>query len=135
MKWYENMKNSDIFVDDPTKTWNDLRIILTKKYGEPIGSGNTRLVFKTKKGVLKIDYPVTMGCNETEYDAVYLTGKYIPLPRMRLIFLYGFALLFMEWVEPLKKVNLKNLPDWVGHIDCQQVGYTRDNRLVPYDII
>lgn len=40
----------------------------------------------------------------------------------------------MEKVEPLEKVDYKNLPFWVGVVDCGQVGYDKTGKLVAYDL-
>lgn len=40
----------------------------------------------------------------------------------------------MEKVEPLEKVDYKNLPFWVGMVDCGQVGYDKTGKLVAYDL-
>jgi hypothetical protein len=41
------------------------------------------------------------------------------------------GILVMEKViDPPSRMSL---PDWVGYVDCQQVGLTRDGRIVAYD--
>lgn len=45
----------------------------------------------------------------------------------------NLPVLVMERVEPAKQ-KLKELPEWVSWVDCAQVGYTKNNQLVAYDM-
>lgn len=46
----------------------------------------------------------------------------------------GINVLIMEKVTPIGKIDYKALPNWVGYVDCAQVGHTKDGRLVAYDL-
>lgn len=126
--------DQDVYVECADKTWDDIRYLLTLKYGTPIDGGFTRIVFRTKTGVVKLDYPSCLGCNLREYS-IGDWGNNIPLPNMKIFNWYGFELLFMEWVEQIPYDPDKILPAWVDYIDGQQVGYTKSGKLVPYDIL
>lgn len=105
-----------------------------------IGAGRHREVYlmPDNKWVLKI--PI----NEDGYDAniseAYQYRKEIKqypnkidrhFARCKLI---SSGLLLMEYVDTCKLGNDKpELPQWVYAIDCCQVGYTSDGRLVAYD--
>lgn len=44
----------------------------------------------------------------------------------------GVPMLAMQYVEPIRYSN--DLPKWVDCVDCAQVGYNRQGRLVAYDL-
>ena len=45
-----------------------------------------------------------------------------------------FTVLVMEWVNVESRIEYDKLPEWALSIDCCQVGYTADGRLVAYDL-
>lgn len=61
----------------------------------------------------------------------------IQYPRTRLGMFDGVPVLFMEYVRHTgyngTRDELGYEPDWIGCVDCGQVGMTRKNRLVVYD--
>lgn len=60
---------------------------------------------------------------------------YVQYPRTRLYYWKGIPILWMEKVEiaDWTDKSYSDFPDWVGSVDCGQVGYTRKGRLVAYD--
>lgn len=104
-----------------------------------------RIAFLFEKHVVKIprcqdglfdnDWEGSVRNNEESLGHPY----YVQYPRTRLFYWKDVPILFMERVEPVNwKEKLKSIgdfefPDWVNSVDCGQVGYTRDGRLVAYD--
>lgn len=52
--------------------------------------------------------------------------------RTRLAYFEQTPIVFMEQVTPTAE-SYDVLPDWVGYVDCAQVGYNRKGKLVAYD--
>ncbi|QDJ96217.1 hypothetical protein Xoosp13_30 [Xanthomonas phage Xoo-sp13] len=52
--------------------------------------------------------------------------------RTRLAYFEKTPILFMEQVKSTDE-PYEVLPDWVGYVDCAQVGYNRKGKLVAYD--
>lgn len=49
----------------------------------------------------------------------------------------GFTCVIQEMLSYIKDFNMKNLPEWVGSVDCGQVGYDKkrvDRKLTILDI-
>ncbi len=117
-----------------TERANMLLTRLAEKYGQPIGRGLYRIVFKTSRGVLK--FPTNEAgemCNEGESARChenYARGRYLEIG--------GFVCLMQEWVEPATMEEIRRVqtvPTWVDTIDCQQVGYTKNGSLKAYDFV
>ena len=51
--------------------------------------------------------------------------------KCQLEYIWSVPILFMERVR--LPVSYKGLPDWIGYIDCMQVGYNKQGKLVAYD--
>lgn len=51
--------------------------------------------------------------------------------RCRTINLFGTTCLVMEYLKPAGYED--DLPDWTGFVDCCQVGYNRNGKLLAYD--
>lgn len=103
---------------------------LTAKYGEP-SCGKDRAAFISKHCVLK--FPIN-DCGEMANDwegslisDTTAKGKWLEID--------GFVCVMQEkLVEVDWSVNeYSDFPDWVGCIDCGQVGYDRRGRLKAYD--
>lgn len=99
----------------------------------------TRAVFINDDHVIKI--PITdegMYASSSEKRASDMYEKdpenYIPIAKTELIDDGEIFYVKMEKVEPLLEVDYKKLPSWVGMVDGGQVGYTKDNVLVAYDL-
>lgn len=105
-----------------------------RKYGVEIGAGMYRRVFADGDAyVVKVPRDAAGEyCNESE--AVEAPGD-ARLARCTLFERYGVQLLRMERIVrfPRTAREFAKLPDWTGAIDCQQVGWTADGRLVAYD--
>lgn len=112
----------------------------TEKYGVP-EVGRTRAVFDMGDGhVIKV--PLNgegFMANRSEALTSASEDQFIPVAKCwqedREEFPGGpVGVLIMEKVTPLEKVSYKELPDWVGYVDCGQVGYDKSGKLVAYDL-
>lgn len=99
----------------------------------------TRVVFMEKDTVVKI--PITeegmLGCGQEKQASDNYKLKpddYIPIADTEIIEEGDVFYARMEKVKPLVKVDYRNLPFWVSMVDCGQVGYTKNNVLVAYDL-
>ena len=97
---------------------------------EYIASGRNRAVFRiSDRNVIKIpinDY----GIADNIYEASGLkTMSGIKTAKCRL---YKNFCLIMEYVEQATE-NWDDLPEWTFLVDCKQVGYNRNKKLVAYD--
>lgn len=103
-------------------------------YGNPIGVGRNRCVFRDGDNVVKVplnEYGVTDNEHEACYGESYLKG-YLKYARChRVDEPSGLPIVIMEYVKPAS--YKKSMPDWVSYVDCQQVGYNKDGELVAYD--
>ena len=106
---------------------------LTEIYGKPF-KGRHRIVFIDHKNdeVLKVpsQYESGIAANFQELD---IQGKHLAKTKLdeQLSVRFGIPIIRMELVQ--EAGGRKNQPSWVNYIDCQQVGYTKDGRLVAYD--
>lgn len=120
-------------------SWDDMKYILTLKYGQYFSSGLDRIVFKTKNGVCKLARNDKDYVNIKEESIYQMTrnNKNNDSPRVakcRTIYIKGHVLLMMEWVTPWYEVDENiSLPDWCGYVDGQQVGFNKKGELVAYD--
>lgn len=103
-------------------------------YGTP-DIGRTRAVFDTQDGnVIKIPYTDEgFMANHREVTTSNTEDPYIPIAKCQHEEKDGVAVLVMEKVTPTK-ANYNEMPDWVMSVDCGQVGYLPDGRLVAYDL-
>ena len=102
-----------------------------------IGSGKDRHVFKNPytHSVVKIPANIN-GINANECEYRYYHGDRDPrYARCSLELLDGVPIIHMEAVREISYIDgeHKTLPAWTDWVDCQQVGYTKDGRLVAYD--
>lgn len=104
-----------------------------RMYGPEIGAGLYRRVFlESPTHVIKVprnewgDY-----CNEGEAQAAPTDARYARC-EMFAHAQTGVCLLRMERVVRFP-TRRDDLPGWTHSIDCQQVGWTADGRLVAYD--
>lgn len=100
--------------------------------GMPIASGRNRTVFKSECGewVYKLAHHVS-GEIDNAYEAKCWAKGHEEAPECYETEIAGVPVLRMEFVAA---TSGKDLPDWVDFIDCRQVGYTKDGRLVAYDL-
>lgn len=105
------------------------------KYGKPVGSGRNRVVFDRKDGTV-VKIPKNWDGEMDNAREANWESEEIPLAQCHEEIVgqdnKQMTLLVMEKVTPVP--GLKNLPDWTSWVDCQQVGYTKDERLVAYDL-
>lgn len=114
----------------------------TKKYGQPL-LGRTRAVFDRGDSYM-VKVPMNgedLMANQSEIMTYEAKDPYIPVAECRMETDYsvvpeGMPVLVMEKVdiESASKLRYKDMPDWVGSVDCGQVGYDRKGRLVAYDL-
>lgn len=104
--------------------------------------GNSRIAFfdDNKKFVYKIprNYDgITNNQREQRLFKLHIRGEgWIPVARCKVFNPnpdIGLPILVMEKIE---KSSLKGtkIPDWVFFVDCQQVGYDKNGKLVAYDV-
>lgn len=114
-------------------SFTDVSNLMTSMYGEAIGAGNERMCWDRGDGyVIKVPYD-DAGAFSNGVEADWQHSDYIPLAKCWLDWLDGFpyALLIMEKVTPVR--DFSNLPKWTNAVDCVQVGYTVDGKLVAFD--
>lgn len=107
---------------------------LQVKYGEPIGEGLDRIVFDTGRFVIKV--PRNGFCFFAQYNEEFRGLRHLKneiYAACRIWHINDVPVLWMEKVQVLEKIDYSLLPDWVGYIDCGQVGYNRQGKLVAYD--
>jgi hypothetical protein len=110
---------------------------LTEKYGQPL-LGSRRAVYDLGDGwMLKVPYTWDgVTANYTEGSWGGENAEFMPLAectvddRNR----HGLPLLRMRKVNPDHGIPSRELPEWVGWVDCQQVGVDDSGRLVAYDL-
>lgn len=105
-------------------------------YGTP-HVGRTRAVFERGDG-----YVVKVAISDEGFYANLMEvqassssdNSYIPMARTSFADEDEYnSVVVAEQVVPIK-LDFKKLPDWVQSVDGGQVGYTRDGRLVAYDL-
>jgi hypothetical protein len=152
------VEETNEWADEDTLTWVIGRALqeeeplpgieaLLRRIGSRCGEpqvGGKRAVFSVgEHWVLKV--PLTWegdidNVNEARYYAQTVaseTDEFIPVANCRVHHSLpsGVALLWMERVVPVTfKYGDPSCPDWVGWVDCGQVGYTADGHLVAYDL-
>lgn len=104
-----------------------------KKEYSVLATGRTRIVFlKNNHEVIKLPL------NEEGLEAQYTEAQTYKKNKKRNIFAKcslvhdnDIPVLTMERVRPI--MTIKDPPEWVGFIDCEQVGYNSLGQLVAYD--
>lgn len=112
----------------------------TRQYGTP-EVGRTRAVFDRGDGYM-IKVPLNgegFMANRSESLTSESGDNFIPIAKCwqeddTSLDKEGINVLIMEKVTPITKIDYKELPNWVGYVDCAQVGHTTDGRLVAYDL-
>lgn len=100
------------------------------KYGNYIGLGRNRIVWKTNSGnVVKVP---RNGCGIADNDWEASVCKDDIYPHTRGLWFNDIVICFMEHIDPIFESH-SELPDWVGSIDCGQVGHTKRGIIKPYD--
>lgn len=107
----------------------------------PSEVGRTRHVLMYEDMVVKVALDEE-GCDANDFEASYSEehGKdgYIPIADSRIEVWNTpsgrqVAVLVMERVTP-HHAAYSEMPEWVGSVDCAQVGHDREGRLVAYDL-
>lgn len=102
-----------------------------------IGEGRNRRVYllPSGKNVIKVplnDDGIRDNCLEDHRFRLH-RSKWYPLARCRLLDFAKYYLI-MEYTEPQYNLcELMKLHNWVGMVDCCQVGLTSKNKLVAFD--
>ena len=112
-----------------------------RKYGEP-EVGRTRAVFDRGDGYV-VKVPIngeSFAANSREARTSEADNPYTPVAECYHDTVYdvdpdGVSVLVMEKLnfEGVPR-SYRDLPDWVGSVDCGQVGYNRKGELVAYDL-
>lgn len=101
-----------------------------KKFGQPVGCGRHRIVFRDGDTVVKFPTQES-GAFANEHEAN--TNNELCAKAWideELTKEFGQPVLRMEYVT---HVGWSKKPDWTWSVDCGQVGRTKDGRLVAYD--
>lgn len=109
-------------------------------YGDPIGAGRHRTVWVDGDGVWVYKVPCLhspiegIDANIDEISRVAF-GKEEYTPERVEVRMEDIPVVKMEYVSCWRNYhsNASEMPRWVDWIDCRQVGYTKDGRLVAYD--
>lgn len=116
--------------------------LLESLSGVPAEVGRTRHVLMYEDRVVKVALDEE-GCDANDFEASYSEehGKtgYIPIADARLESWRTpsgrpVAVLVMERVTPYFGASYSEMPDWVGYVDCAQVGHDSEGRLVAFDL-
>lgn len=105
------------------------------KYGDPIGQGRHRVVFRDGDHVLKVPYRAS-GIDANFYEGrTQSNNPHEPRASCSLDDqlagqLKSPCVLRMEYVE---HVGCSPRPDWTWSVDCGQVGRNKDGKVVAYD--
>lgn len=102
--------------------------------------GRNRNVFDMGRYVVKIPKNLD-GIVDNDWEGSVSNGNDDPheirYARTHLAWVDELPIVFMEWVEPatsreiIQRLGFE--PDWVMSVDCGQVGFARDGRLLAYD--
>lgn len=96
-----------------------------------LSSGRNRIVFKKGERVCKVARNLKGECDNHHESATYFKHKDKAEIKFAKCCLVG-PLLVMEYVEECHTLG-KFLPRWTDFVDCGQVGYTKEGKLVVYD--
>lgn len=118
----------------------ELKEVLIKKYGVPIGEGRHRAVFLSRSGKYVIKLPTTLSgsyANMEEGTFTNYIGWKLPVAKCRLTWINDVPVLLMEHLDTQSAVRLAAMQreenSWHEFIDCSQVGLNRKMELVAYD--
>lgn len=103
---------------------------------ECIGEGRRRKVFVINERlvakVAKDEWGVVDNYSEARNFSSEGRDGYIPMAECFLLHVNDLPVVFMERVEPVH-IPYEEAPSWLGWVDCGQVGYAKDGKLVAYD--
>jgi hypothetical protein len=113
---------------------DNLERTFRRRFGDPIGKGRHRVVFRSKNGKYVYKIPRNEDgetANAIEWHAYRKAQKQFPVAKCRVLAVNDFPVICMEYIEPVTRGC--KLPEWVDWVDCSQVGYNRKGHLVVYD--
>lgn len=120
-------------VETPANAFVASREAAIQHYGQPLGEGRHRVVFRDGAYVLKFPRNEA-GVWANEFEASTCNCPQAPKASCHidkeLTAIFGRPVLRMEFV--LHR-GFSEEPDWTWSIDCGQVGYTAAGALVAYD--
>jgi len=111
-----------------------LRVIYDATDGVFLGYGRTRMTFLDpgKDVVWKVPRSLYGVDDNLEEDTCPFNPEILPI--RELFYIHDVPVMMMEYVEYLPEDWCESDETrWVDAIDCMQVGYTKDGRLVTYD--
>lgn len=123
--------------------WNDPTIIyIVERFAKRAlwyQAGSNRLTFGFKGYVVKIptcgsgfvanDWEGSVSNSEESFN----NDSYVQYAKTRMVYFNGLPVVFMEEVIMPIDFKYEDFPDWVGFVDCGQVGWNKKGRLVAYD--
>lgn len=130
----QNME-SESYPEEYALNTKETLVKLYRKYGLP-QVGRTRAVYKTGKGtVIKVSINSEGDFSSSREVRTSLEpDPYTPVAHCEWQTMNNIDILVMEEVTPVTGKGYSELPDWVGSVDCAQVGYTKSGKLVAYDL-
>lgn len=86
---------------------------------------------KNRDGYTDNDWEGSVSNSAQTYDS----PRHIQYPRKHLIYFKTIPVLLMEKIIPVdwSLEKQSDYPRWIDQVDCAQVGYTKEGRLVAYD--
>lgn len=121
-----------VLEDEILLAFERLRTRLTDQYG-PALCGRSRAVFIDLADDVVYKVPRNPdGVIDNSYEARH-TDPGIPLAECEIVQIDDLPVLKMEHVNPYHG-PMDELPEWTNWVDGGQVGYTKDGRLVAYDL-
>jgi len=102
-----------------------------------LNEGRYRRVYLSRTGKYVIKIPINHvgeADNGSEDFSYHFSANNENLARCKAFFYNNQLCLIMEKVEIIDwSKNSTVVPEWVSYVDCRQVGYNRDGKLVAYD--
>lgn len=142
-KLIDDWSHLDYFTSDE---WSSVFIRACKFYYEKclnVSYGRNRLAFVFDTYVFKVPC-CEAGCGDNDWEGSvqntiesFNNYEYIQYPKTELFYFEELPICKMELVTQANSKEIKSVlgfvPDWIYSIDCQQVGFTVEGRLVAYD--
>ncbi len=135
----------DYFIDEDWEAEGCAGVLahLHRRYAERclgLSQGRNRNVFLFGRYVVKLPKNLD-GVADNDWEGSVSNAdddpEEIRYPRTRMVYVHEVPVVFMEYVEPATakdiEARLGAVPEWVCSVDCHQVGFTRDGRLVAFD--
>lgn len=125
------------------KVWEYQEILKTKGW-KYLDKGRHRVGYLSPRGdvVVKIAHcPLGIAANKEEFDLsrdLKLLAETFADENVAVAEVFGLgshlglSILCMEFIE-FEGIALKDYPKWAENIDCYQVGYNKDRKMVAFD--